>query len=516
VTAPITNAQRRLADALRRLQALKDRGQVVVRSEELERRDREALVAAGFLAPVVKGWYLISRPGDERGDTTPWLAAMRDFVAGYCQARFGDAWHAAPAYSILVHTGATVLPTQLIIHTPEGGNKRVDLPGNCSLLPYRAELPPSDQVEVRGGLRVLTLPVALTRVPAHFFQAHATEAQIALAALPDASDLNRELLRGGHSVVAGRLAGALRAVGRAPLADDVLGTMRAAGFLVAEQNPFLVDPPGVAMMRMASPAVQRLQLMWRAMREAVLAHVPDPPGLPADSTAYLSAVREQYRSDAYHSLSIEGYRVTDALIERVASGHWDPAHHTQDTDTRNAMAAHGYWRAFEAVQSSLRRILSADNPGDVARADHGTWYRALFSPSVAAGLLSAADLAGYRNAPVYIRHASHIPPAREAVRDMMPALFDLLAEEPSAAVRAVLGHFCFVFIHPYMDGNGRMGRFLMNAMLASGGYRWTIIRVEWRDRYMAALDAASARGDIVPFARFVADAIQTEPPAPSP
>jgi hypothetical protein len=56
----------------------------------------------------------------------------------------------------------------------------------------------------------------------------------------------------------------------------------------------------------------------------------------------------------------------------------------------------------------------------------------------------------------------------------------------------------------------------MNAMLASGGYRWTIIRVEWRDRYMAALDAASARGDIVPFARFVADAIQTEPPAPSP
>jgi hypothetical protein len=252
------------------------------------------------------------------------------------------------------------------------------------------------------------------------------------------------------------------------------------------------------------------------MREAVLAHVPDPPGLPADSTAYLSAVREQYRSDAYHSLSIEGYRVTDALIERVASGHWDPAHHPQDTDTRNAMAAHGYWRAFEAVQSSLRRILSADNPGDVARADHGTWYRARFSPSVAAGLLSAADLAGYRNAPVYIRHASHIPPAREAVRDMMPALFDLLAEEPSAAVRAVLGHFCFVFIHPYMDGNGRMGRFLMNAMLASGGYRWTIIRVEWRDRYMAALDAASARGDIVPFARFVADAIQTEPPAPSP
>jgi hypothetical protein len=38
-----------------------------------------------------------------------------------------------------------------------------------------------------------------------------------------------------------------------------------------------------------------------------------------------------------------------------------------------------------------------------------------------------------------------------------------------AGVRVVLGHFIFVYIHPYMDGNGRMGRFLMNVMLAGGG-----------------------------------------------
>jgi Fic family protein len=139
------------------------------------------------------------------------------------------------------------------------------------------------------------------------------------------------------------------------------------------------------------------------------------------------------------------------LIERVASGHWNPEDHARDKDARDAMAAHGF-----------------------------------------------------------IQHAAHVPPPREAVRELMPALFDLLAEEPSAAVRAVLGHFCFVFIHPYLDGNGRMGRFLMNAMLASGGYPWTISRVDTRDRYMTALDAASARGDIGPFAEFVAGAVQTE------
>jgi Fic family protein len=43
------------------------------------------------------------------------------------------------------------------------------------------------------------------------------------------------------------------------------------------------------------------------------------------------------------------------------------------------------------------------------------------------------------------------------VRDCMPAFFDLLKEEPEPSVRVVLGHFVFVYIHPYMDGNGRMG-----------------------------------------------------------
>ncbi|MBA2669608.1 MAG: Fic family protein [Gemmatimonadetes bacterium] len=507
-------SQRRLADALRTLKQRQDQGQVVFRSVDFDRREREALMGAGFLRLVVKGWYLASRPGDAPGDATPWFTAMRDFVAGYCNARFGDAWHVSPAYSVLVHAGATARPERVTVHSPKGNNTVLDLPAGCSLIDYQAkDFPPADQIEVRGGLRVLPLPMALVRVPEAFFQSAATDAQIALAALPDTSALNRELLAGGHSVVAGRLAGALRATGRPDFADDVLGTMRAVGYLVQESNPFLSALPVLGSTRVTSPYVHRLRLMWRTRRAEVLRSFPEEPGIPAKIEAYLADVRENYTADAYHSLSIEGYRVTEEMIERVATGAWDPEQHAKDADARNAMAAHGYWRAFEAVQASLRRILNRENPGEVIRVDHGVWYRALFGPSVEARILAAEDLAGYRNAPVYIKNAKHIPPSREAVREMMPVLFDLIAEEPSAAVRAVVGHFCFVFIHPYMDGNGRMGRFLMNAMLASGGYPWTVIRVEWRDRYMAALDSASSGGDIGPFAHLLADSVQGRTPA---
>src|SRR3984957_16952996 len=101
-----------------------------------------------------------------------------------------------------------------------------------------------------------------------------------------------------------------------------------------------------------------------------------------------------------------------------------------------------------------------------------------------------------------------VPLNRDAVRDTMPAFFDLLREEPHAAVRVALRHFIFVYIHPYMDGNGRVGRFLMNTMMASGGYPWTVIPVTNRNTYANTLEKASVGEDIAPFADFLAGLVK--------
>ena len=230
--------------------------------------------------------------------------------------------------------------------------------------------------------------------------------------------------------------------------------------------------------------------MWESMRGKVLEVFPGPPGLPADKDAYLKFVEDIYRSDAYHSLSIEGYSVSPELIERVRAGNWNPDKHEADRQSRDALAARGYWQAFQVVKANLGEIIAGANPGRLVRTAHRDWYRELFQPCVGAGLIAPSALAGYRNDPVYLRTSRYVPPRWEAVRDAMPALFDLLENEPEPGVRAVLGHWLFGYVHPYPDGNGRLARFLMNAMLASGGYPWTVIRVEDRTAY---LDVAGPR-----------------------
>ena len=57
----------------------------------------------------------------------------------------------------------------------------------------------------------------------------------------------------------------------------------------------------------------------------------------------------------------------------------------------------------------------------------------------------------------------------------MPSRLDLLECGTEPGVRAVLGHWLCGYVRPYPDGNGRMARFVMNPMLASSGYPWTVV-----------------------------------------
>jgi hypothetical protein len=493
----------KLAESLEVLRALQERGVVAVRSGDLTRTHRERLVKNGFLQEVMKGWYIPVHPDEVTGESTAWYASFWGFCAVYLKERFGTNWSLSPEQSLLLHVGNMTVPRQLLVRSPKARNKITTLQHDTSLFDTRATLPEAGQVAEKDGLRLFSVPAGLVNCGSGFFLQNATDARAALAMVRDASDLLTLLLEGGRTTVAGRLAGAFRNIGRDRIANDIVKTMQTADYDIREKDPFEDTVNLILPVRKQSPYVNRIRLMWQQMREPILKQFPAAPGWPSDITAYLKAADDIYVTDAYHSLSIEGYRVSPELIERVRSSEWNPDENEDDHEHRNALAARGYWQAYQAVRESLRKVLKGENPGAVSDNDHGDWYREMFGPSVTAGLLRIADLAGYRNDQVYIRSSMHVPPRYEAVRDCIPAFFDLLREEPEPSVRVVLGHFVFVYIHPYMDGNGRIGRFLMNVMLAAGGYPWTVIPLEKRDNYMNALESGSVEQDIAPFSIFL-------------
>lgn len=505
----MATANEKLANSLSALKNLQDGGRRVFQSAELSRVHRERLKQAGFVHEIIRGWLMSGSPDTREGDSTLWYASFWEFSARYAASRFGQDWHLSPEQSLLLHAQNTAIPTRVVVYSPNGTGNPANLPFQTSLYELKTSaMPPATDLTTIHDLRVYTTAAALVKLQESFFQRFPIEAQVALSAIGDSSALLAPLLEGGHPYIAGRLAGALRRVGRTAIADDIVVGMKAADFVVRESDPFDAHQR-VHDFSAYSPIVARIRALWAAFREPVLALAPATPGLPDDKAAYLKAVDDIYKSDAYHSLAIEGYTVTPELIDRVRSGQWNLKLSEADRKSRDALAARGYWQAFQSVKATVSQILEGEDPGSLIGDATRAWYRDLFQPSLRAGLFPASALAGFRNIPLYLRGSRHVPPRWESIPDAMGTLFDLLAQEPSPFVRGVLGHWMMGYIHPFPDGNGRTARFLMNAMLASGGFSWLVIHVEDRADYLASLDAASVSDDIVPFTRFIAERART-------
>jgi len=114
----------------------------------------------------------------------------------------------------------------------------------------------------------------------------------------------------------------------------------------------------------------------------------------------------------------------------------------------------------------------------------------------------------YRQGQVYIAGSEYVPPKAPFVPMLMEELVAWLNSEEATRLhpveRAALAHFRLVHIHPFVDGNGRTARLLMNLLLMRDGYPPAVIRREERGRYFDALDEAHW-GNTEPFVVFVAE-----------
>jgi len=110
-----------------------------------------------------------------------------------------------------------------------------------------------------------------------------------------------------------------------------------------------------------------------------------------------------------------------------------------------------------------------------------------------------------------ISGASHTPPDHTLLTDKMEQLINWHqqhAPQLHPVERAARLHVDFVGIHPFVDGNGRTSRLLMNLELIKAGFPPCIITVEQRLEYYQALDKAHTTGDYADFLNLVVQAVR--------
>lgn len=461
------------------------------------------LCETGYLEPVIKGWYIPSAP-ENSGTSAAWYASYWSFISSYLISRFDENWSLSAELSLQLYGGITVIPKQIIVRAPRGNNNILQLPFGCSIIDTKAEIPDNTVIHEETQMRIYPVEDALFLAQQDIYIKDPTSMTVCLSLFKDESSLVRRVVDGpeiGRTRI-GRVIGALRAIGNTSVANRIQQTLRGFGYTITETNPFTetVHMP----LSSTSPYAARIEVMWEKMKRALLSfeNLPQPAHelIPDE---ILASIEANYVNDGYNSLSIEGYQVSEELLERVRTGNWDPKENEEDKKQKNALAARGYYQAYQAVISSITDILEGMPPADVFSRDYREWHFQLFEPSVRAGLIKAIDLAGFRNHNVYIKNSLHVPVGPHAVVDCMDRFETLMKSEEDPLVRAVLGHFFFTYIHPYMDGNGRTARFIMNTQLTTAGYQWLVINEKERQAYMDCLEQSSLSGTIDAFGKFI-------------
>jgi hypothetical protein len=497
----------KLAKALDALHKINGVEQGVIKGNQLKQADREILLKTGFLKEFFKGWYFLADPMADAGDTTPFFAHYFEFLSRYLSERFKQNYCLSAEHSLLLHAQTNVVPAQISVIVQGNVNQKVDLYGNYSLFIYSVKSSiAADLKKILGGVQCYSAAASLVSLNPKHFHSHGHDIQIVMNKIDDPSLIARLVEHNAQGV--SRLVGAYRQIGRGDFADAILKQLSDSGIGLREiENPF-AQQILVALHEIRKPLYSRVKLLWEIFRDDIIAVKPDIRPLSLSEAEYLASIEAIRVDDAYHSLSIERYRVTPELIQKIADGLWNPQA-AEDKNQRDAMAAKGYLEAFNLVkQSANQAYLKQKTAAELFIEDHPRWFAQLFMPSVDAGLLSRHDLIGYRRQLVFLTGSKHVPPHFDHILDGLDALKECLLTEPDAFVNAVMAHFLVGYIHPFMDGNGRIARFTMNVMLAEGRYPWAIIPVELRNQYMLALEKASVEKDISPFAQFISDRIK--------
>jgi Fic family protein len=193
----------------------------------------------------------------------------------------------------------------------------------------------------------------------------------------------------------------------------------------------------------------------------------------------------------YHSNAIEGNTLTlqetKVVLEGITIGGRSLREHLEAINHREA----------------IRFLETLVNESDILRE---TDIKSLHSLILRG--IDDTNAGIYRNVNVRISGARHLPPDFLHVPELMHAFATWYQAEAAAlhpVERAARVHSDFVKIHPFVDGNGRTSRLLMNLELLKSGFPPVVLPVERRLAYYETLDRAHVNEDFQPFVSLITE-----------
>jgi len=486
-------------------QAKKDQ-YVVAAAEIPDRRQREFLKKAGYLFPVARGYWALKKPEDD---------AEEVFLLIYWQTvekvLSSFTWSLRGPSALAIHNGAQAAQEHLLVRTKEKTNWKLTLPLGYSInLRYDSYFDERliKKVEVAGRSIPVDIPeLVLTELD----KAAPKEVQSFVAGI----NFNRLVIEAIYArkpkpVVFNRLVGLAKKTGRPDLAADIEKIIDAhTHYQIAKREavkadeisakPKVIHPPWVIRQE---DQIKEFEATLEKALKAKISRIKKRP-----LKELLTQARDNKKYDTYHSTTLEGYQITPEQVEALISGMIPEEETGPDyfDKLRNRMAIVGYSEAFDFVLENVE--ITFGTPMISEQLVKET-YAKLFKPSLDAKIVDLISLTSYRNIAAFIRGTNYIPPSWEKLPDLMSDYEQSIGAIKNPVIKAILAHYYFVAIHPYIDGNGRTARLLMNYQLLSSGYSWITIRADQRSEYFGALNKGSVDGDIQPFGQFIVEMLK--------
>lgn len=205
----------------------------------------------------------------------------------------------------------------------------------------------------------------------------------------------------------------------------------------------------------------------------------------------------------YNSNKIEGSTLsrgeTELILRGITIGKKNILDALRGKDLGDILVAQNHSSAIKLIKKIAFDKTYAVTEGDIKK----------IHSIVMKGVIASAGQ--YRNYDVEVKGAGFTPPPFYDVPKHMKNLLKTLNDNPDELRPIELAaqiHYDFAWIHPFEDGNGRIGRLLLNLIIVRNGYPFVVIKSVDKPQYLRALREMDVSGNFKPFLIYVARCVE--------